>query len=63
MEEEEEEEEEEAAGEGGELPSEKARHEETTCVSGSLIVGHRFRAGEGGEGLARLDLSRTWARS
>ena len=43
---------------GVEPPSEKARHEETTCVSGSLVVGHRFRAGEGGEGLARLDLSR-----
>ena len=43
---------------GVEPPSEKARHEETTCVSGSLVVGHRFRTGEGGEGLARLDLSR-----
>ena len=43
---------------GVEPPSEKARHEETTCVSGSLIVGQRFRTGEGGEGLARLDLSR-----
>jgi len=35
---------------GVEPPSEKARHEETTCVSGSLVVGHGFRTGEGGEG-------------
>ena len=43
---------------GVEPPSEKARHEETTCVSGSLIVGRRFKTGESGASLARLDLSR-----
>ena len=30
----------------------------TTCVSGSLVFDHRFKAGESGEGLARLDLDR-----
>ena len=30
----------------------------TTCVSGSLVFDLHFKAGESGEGLARLDLSR-----
>ena len=42
---------------GVEPPSEKARREETTCVAGSKDLGHRFRTGERGGGLARLDLS------
>ena len=43
---------------GVEPPSEKARREETTCVSGSKVSACRFRAGESGGGLARLDFSR-----
>jgi len=43
---------------GVEPPSEKARREETTCVAGSKDFGDRFRTGERGGPLARLDLSR-----
>ena len=39
---------------GVEPPSEKARHEETTCVAGSEISADRFRTGESGGSLARL---------
>ena len=43
---------------GVEPPSEKARNEENYVRSRLKIFGHRFRTGESGGGLARLDLSR-----
>ena len=39
---------------GVEPASEKARNEETTCVSGSVVFGRRLRTGKSGGSLARL---------
>ena len=44
---------------GVEPGSEKARNEENYVRSRLKIFGHRFRTGESGGGLARLDFSRT----
>ena len=43
---------------GVEPPSEKARNEEPTCVSGPMFSAIRFRTGKRGGGLVRLDLDR-----
>jgi hypothetical protein len=43
---------------GVEPPSEKARREENYVRIRLMVFDFRFRAGEGGESLARLDLDR-----
>ena len=43
---------------GVEPPSEKARTEETTCVSGSKVSAAALRTGEKSGFLVRLDLNR-----